>query len=66
MVKIISRDQKLQNERVRWIISGLTYDDLTDWEQDFIESVESQSDEGKVLTNRQMEILEKIYKEKGK
>jgi len=66
MVKLISRDQKLQNERVKWIISGLVYDDLTDWEKDFIESIKIQSDEGKALTNRQMEILEKIYKEKGR
>ncbi len=63
MVKLINKDQKLQNERVKWIISGLVYDNLTDWEQDFIGSVEIQSDEGKVLTNKQMEILEKIYKE---
>ena len=66
MVKLISKDQKLQNERVKWIISGLNYNNLTEWEQDFIESVEIQSDEGKVLTDKQMKILEKIYKEKGK
>ena len=66
MVKLISQDQKLQNERVKWIVSGLVYDDLTDWEKIFIESIEIQSDEGKILTNRQIEILEKIYKEKGR
>ena len=47
MVKLISQEQKLQNERVKWIISGLIYDDLTDWEKIFIESVEIQSDEGR-------------------
>jgi len=66
MVKLISKEQKLQNERVKWIISGLTYDDLTDWEKIFIESVEIQSDEGKILTTKQMDNLERIYKEKGK
>ena len=66
MVKLISKDQKLQNERVKWIISGLVYDDLTDWEQDFIESIEWQSNGGAILTNKQMEILEKIYKEEKK
>ena len=66
MVKLTSRDQKLQNERVKWIIQGLIYDDLTDWEHKFIESIENQSDDGKVLTERQMEIIERIYREKGR
>ena len=66
MIKVITKEQKAQNERVKWIISGLIYDNLTEWEQGYIESVESQSDERKILTNKQMGILERIYKEKGR
>ncbi len=66
MVKIISQAQGVQNKRVKWIISGLIYDDLTEWEQDYVESIENQSDQEKMLTEKQMEILERIYRKSGK
>jgi len=66
MVKLISQDQKLQNERVKWIVSGLIYDNLTEWEQGYVESIGGQLDQGKMLTEKQMDILERICKEKGK
>jgi len=66
MVKLVSQDQKLQNARVKWIISGLVYDDLNEWEQARVEEWEECSDKGNMLSNRQMEILEKIYREKGR
>ena len=75
----INANWLVQNERVKWIISGLNWDNLsefdkkfakkdtlTDWERKFIESVETQSNKGKILSNNQMEILEKLYKEKGR
>lgn len=37
---------------------------LTTWEEEFVESVESQLDGGRKLTKRQAEILERIYSEK--
>ena len=37
------------------------FDDLTAWEKQFIDSIEEQVEEGKDLTYRQGEILEKIY-----
>lgn len=55
-----------QHKRVKWIISGFNYDDLTEWESGFVESVEEQSDDGKMLTEKQMNKLERIYKEKGR
>lgn len=57
---------KKQNERIKWVMGGIDIEDLTNWEQEFLESIEAQSDKGKFLSDRQMEILEKIYKEKGK
>ena len=59
-------DLKRQQERVKWIACGIDYDKLTEWEDKFVESVETQSDNGKFLTEKQWEILERIYKEKGK
>jgi hypothetical protein len=65
---------KYQNERVKWIISGLDYDLLTDWEEGFVKSVERQSNSGRTLSddgdrndgNSQMEVLERIYQRKGR
>jgi len=37
---------------------------LTKWEQDFIESVSEQFDAGRDLSERQREILERIYADK--
>ena len=56
---------KRQQKRVGWIISGIDFDNLTEWEQNFFESIERQSLNGKLLSDRQMEIAERIYKEKG-
>ena len=66
MVKVITKEQKFQNERVKWIISGLNYDNLAEWEQGYVESIEGQSDEGKMLTEKQMGILERIFKQKSR
>ena len=55
-----------QQERVEWIIDGLDDDRLTVWEAGFIESIQKQSENGRFLSDRQMEIIERIYKEKGK
>lgn len=37
---------------------------LTAWETDFIESLREQVDRGRTLSERQAEILERIYAEK--
>jgi hypothetical protein len=63
---ILDNTQRTQNERVQWIVSGLNHDKLTDWEQKFVESVEKQSINGKTLTLKQIEILERICKEKSR
>jgi hypothetical protein len=55
-----------QNRRIKWIISGLSWDEITEWEKMFVESIEGQSDSGKALSEKQMDILERIYKEKGR
>lgn len=65
---------KYQNERIKWIISGLDWEKLTEWEEKFVESIEKQSNSGRVLSddgnrddgNSQMEVLERIYQRKGR
>jgi len=39
-------------------------DDLTKWEEDFIENITNWLDSGRNLSERQAEILERIYAEK--
>lgn len=66
MVRVITPEWKIQKERIKWIISGLDWDDLTEWERKFTESIEEQSDEGRILSYKQLEVLERIYREKGR
>jgi hypothetical protein len=53
-----------QQKRVSWVISGIDYEKVNDWEQSFVESVEAQSQSGKMLSTPQMVILERIYRQK--
>ncbi len=55
-----------QKERLMWIIKGLNKDDLTDWEMTFFESLEERVNNGVWLSDRQVEISEKIYREKSR
>jgi len=57
---------KKQQERVEWIIGGLDDDRLTFKEASFVESMEKQSENGRYLSEKQMEWLEDIYKNKGR
>jgi hypothetical protein len=52
----------------RWIDAILeeASDDLSKWEEDFLESLQARLDFHKDLTERQAEVLERIYKEKTK
>jgi len=53
-------------DRLKWIISGLDFDYLTDWEQQFVETVEIYFYRKGNLTERQEEILERIFREKSR
>ena len=56
---------KAVKERVKWVISGLDFDELNEWEQKFVESVEKRVDGGLDPTDKQMDKLEEIYRDKG-
>ena len=56
----------MTKDRLKWIISGLPRDGLSDKTWKMIEDFERYFDKHKNLTERQEEVLEKIFKEKGK
>lgn len=60
-------DQKsMMKDRLDWIISGLDFELLNDWEERFIESCERRMEARGNLTDSQEEIIERIYREKGR
>ena len=56
----------MTKDRLAWIITGLDYELLTDWEEKFIESIEIYFKRKGDLTDLQEEIVERIYREKGR
>jgi hypothetical protein len=56
----------MNRERLKWVVSGINFEKITDWEQEFLESVETYFDRHGNITDKQEAILERIYKEKGK
>lgn len=57
----------MTKDRLEWIISGLDFNLLTPWEEQFVEDMEKRlKDQEKDLTERQEEILERIYREKSR
>ena len=48
-------------ERIEWLISKARCNDLTDWEDEFIDSISQQLLDGRdYLSDRQDEVLERI------
>ncbi len=56
----------MDKARLSWIISGLDFDLLTDWEEKFVESVEAYFKRTGDVTQKQEEILERIFQEKSR
>lgn len=54
------RDSKIYKDWIKTIIEEAS-DTLSDWEGNFIDSIETQLARGYTLSQRQDEILEKIY-----
>ena len=55
----------MNKERFEWVMSGLSQYKLTEGEDQFIKSASSDFDQKQMLTERQEERLEKLYKEKS-
>ena len=56
----------MTKDRLSWIISVLDFNDLNNWEEKFIEDIEKYFHRKGDLTERQEEILERIFKEKSR
>lgn len=56
----------MTKDRLSWIIQGLDWEKLTEWEERFVEDIERYFRRKGDLTNKQEEIIERIYKEKGR
>lgn len=56
----------MEIERFRWILSGIDFEKLSEWEENFIESCEKQLKYKPELSEKQTEIIERIYQEKWK
>ncbi len=55
----------MTKDRLKWIISGIDFNKLNDWEENFVSSLEEQFDRRGNLTDKQEEIVERLYREKG-
>jgi len=56
----------MDKERLEWVLSGLSQYKLTENEDQFINSASGDFDQKEMLTDRQEERLENLYKEKSK
>jgi hypothetical protein len=56
----------MDKKRLERIINGLDWDTLTKWEKGFVHSCEENFDKYGRLTDRQEEMLERLFREKSK
>ncbi len=54
----------MTRDRFVWIIKGLDFDNLNDWEIRFVSEMENRMKWKGDLTERQEEILERIFQER--
>ena len=54
----------MDRSRFNWIIKAIEWDKLTDWEEEFLQSCDSQLKKKNELSEKQEEIIERIFREK--
>ncbi len=55
----------MNRERLKWIISGLDFEKLNDWEEGFVERCEKMMDRKGSISYPMEEIIERLYREKS-
>jgi hypothetical protein len=55
------KPEELTDKAVDYILDGVTTDHLTDWEKQFIESINDQWTRSRKLSDKQKEVLGKIW-----
>lgn len=59
---MIPNDEPLRSQTIKRMIDFVgKRDDLTKWESDFVDSLSEQFVEGRKLSQKQCEILERLY-----
>lgn len=59
---MIANDEPLRSQMIKKMIAYVSHlDNLTEWEQNFIESIDAQFTDGKKINVKQCEILERLY-----
>ena len=62
----------MDRKRLKWVICGLNFDELSEWEENFCEQVEKRFDQREkrtgqgYVTDGEEEILERLLREKGR
>jgi hypothetical protein len=56
----------MTQDRLKWLISGIDFNELNEWEERFICDLEPYFERNGNLTKRQEELIERIYREKGR
>ncbi len=54
----------MDRARFDWILKAIEWEKLTSWEEDFLQSCDSQLKKKNKLSERQEEIIERIFREK--
>ena len=59
-------EEKMTKDRLSWIIGGFDWEQLTDWEERFVESCERYFEKKGDLTDPMENKLEEIFREKSR
>jgi hypothetical protein len=62
--RIVPEESDMNKNRLMWIIKGLDYGRLTEWEEEFVESCEDRMKKKGSITVKMAETLERIHKDK--
>lgn len=54
----------MDRARFNWIIKAIEWDKLTDWEEQYLQSCDSQLKKKNELSEKQIDIIERIFREK--
>ncbi len=56
----------MDKQRLQWIIEGLDWDKLNEWEEEFVQACENRMGVMGDVTPKQEEVLENLYRKKSK
>jgi hypothetical protein len=56
---------QISNKDADWILSQISYTELTDWEDEFITSISNQRAQGKDLSEKQLAKLNSIWEKQS-